>query len=290
MIKFVADKSEKIYDSVKGKGYALSYFSLMKLFRNKSVKVNGERISEGVVLKKGDVVEIYAPDEKIANYTVKYEDENVLVVVKRDGVLSEDLFEELKKEYGKVFFIHRLDRNTEGIMVFAKNDVASVALADGFKRRTFDKTYLATVGGTFKVKKGRLIGYLLKDAEKSRVKIFDDKVKGSEEIITDYAVVKENGNLSLLKVKLVTGKTHQIRAHLAHAGHPIAGDGKYGDNALNRKCGAKKQMLTAYLLTFSFPKESPLFYLDGKTFVMNKSEIRLQKAFDLSFLENETKN
>lgn len=290
MIKFVADKSEKIYDSVKGKGYALSYFSLMKLFRNKSVKVNGERINEEVVLKKGDVVEIYAPDEKIANYTVKYEDENVLVVVKRDGVLSEDLFEELKKEYGKVFFIHRLDRNTEGIMVFAKNEIASVALTDGFKRRTFDKTYLATVGGTFKVKKGRLIGYLIKDAEKSRVKIFDDKVRGSEEIITDYAVVKENGNLSLLKVKLVTGKTHQIRAHLAHAGHPIAGDGKYGDNALNRKCGAKKQMLTAYLLTLSFPKESPLFYLDGKTFVMNKSEIRLQKAFDLSFLENETKN
>ena len=137
-----------------------------------------------------------------------------------------------------------------------------------FKNRTVDKFYMARVYGKLAVKKARLTAYLYKDAKNSEVKIYDTQVSGSVKIITEYEVVKEVENTSLLSVKLITGKTHQIRAHLAHIGHFIVGDGKYGDNQINKQLKQKRQNLTAYKTIFHFDKTSPLFELDGVEIIL----------------------
>lgn len=277
MKKFVVSQNAELGEYLlKCYNGALSYNRLMKLLREKDVKVNGKRVNKSVLLTRGDVVEAYYDGEIInrADIQIVYADENVVICKKPVKLGSEAFFERVKINYPTAIFTHRLDTNTSGIMFFALNETAYEELYKGLKNRDFKKYYYCVVNGVVK-NDGRLEGYLLKDDKRGVVKVFDEKVKGSLEIITDYKVLKCGEHSSLLKVELITGRTHQIRAHLAHAGHFIIGDGKYGDERVNRARKEKLQLLVSAEITFYFQLNSPLYYLNGKTF-----------SIDCKYLEN----
>lgn len=272
MIKFIADKNRKLSKLALYYSQDLSFGMLQKLLRKKDVKVNGKRVSEDVSLSIGDVVEIFYTPIKVDKFFEIYKDQNVLVVDKKSGVTSEALYEDLLQTYKDLRFLHRLDRNTAGIMIFAFNQLAEDSILTGFKQRTFDKKYTAQVYGIPKQKQAILTAYLKKDADNSFVKIFDKNVDGSVMIKTGYEVIKTLEDSSVLLVTLYTGKTHQIRAHLAHIGHFIIGDGKYGNNEINKIFKAKSQRLISSKLTLHFLKDDYLSYLDGRSFE-SKQEI-----------------
>lgn len=266
MQSFISEKDGKLVKLSLEKVEGLSYSAIMKLLRNKDVKVNGKSVNKDILIKKDDLIELYTLDIKVKTYTLVYLDKNVVVIDKKSGYTSESVYENIIKDFGEAYFIHRLDRNTSGLMIFGLSKEAETELLKGFKDRTFTKKYLAKVIGTPSKKSDILTAYLVKDKEKSLVKIYQNKVLGSVEIKTGYDVINIDQETSDLSVTLFTGKTHQIRAHLSFIGHPIVGDGKYGNGEFNRKFGAKKQMLSAYYLKLAFDKRSPLYYLDGKVF------------------------
>ena len=234
----------------------------MKLIRNKDVKVNSKRVSKDVLVAIDDFIEVYYNGEE-RSYTPVFNECGVLVFNKPPTITSEDFELLLQKTFGDIKLCHRLDRNTSGLLVFARDNKAYEELLLAFKNRTVDKYYMAEVYGKLAVKKARLTAYLYKDAENSQVIIYDSFVKGSQKIITEYEVIKESEKTSVLSVKLITGKTHQIRAHLAHVGHFIVGDGKYGDIKINKSLNIKRQKLTAYKLKFNFENGSYLYPLNG---------------------------
>lgn len=243
----------------------LSYSRFRELLRKKDIKVNGKRVNSDVTLSCGDEIICYYDGEAVKPYSELFRDENVLAVDKRKGISSEALYERLLADYGEVFFCHRLDTNTDGVMLFALNEKAYLSLVDGFKARRFEKYYLAEVYGKLKKKEATIEAYLVKDGSKSLVKIYDAPRKDSKKIITAYKVVEERESSSVLSVRLLTGRTHQIRAHLAHEGHFILGDGKYGVEKINRELKAKELRLTSYKTVLRFNCGDYLDYLDGFT-------------------------
>lgn len=269
MVSFKADKNGRLSKLAIIKFNNLSYSAVRKALRNKDVKVNGKRVKDDVSLSVGDTVELYVELTAPSFYSVLYEDANVVVINKKSGVTSEEIFELLKKEYSDVRFIHRLDRNTSGIMIFALNPTAGQELLAGFKARTFNKVYYAEVFGFMPDSAGEYNAFLVKDSAAATVKVTDAPTKGALPIRTGYRVIKEKDLTSVLEVTLYTGRTHQIRAQLAHAGHFVVGDGKYGNNVFNRAHGFKSQKLVAGKLTLNFREESPLYYLNGRTFTVD---------------------
>lgn len=269
MIEFTAKKNQKVVKSILENVAGVSYSAVMKCLRKKDVKVNGKRLSEDVTVNAGDLITVYINELK-PEFPVLFENDDILVVNKPSGYTSETLFNTLSQTK-ELYFIHRLDRNTSGIIIFAKNKTSESELLSGFKNHSFIKYYIAEVFGKPQKDADVLTAYLKKDSENSFVKIYSEKQKGAVLIKTGYELMSYSDGISKLKVRLYTGKTHQIRAHLAYLGLPIVGDGKYGDNAKNKAANAKTQRLTAYSLSLKFEDKSPLFYLDGKTFTVKEN-------------------
>lgn len=273
----------KKYDEKKLNSFLLDSFdglklnTLYKALRKKDVRVNDIKVSDNVIIHAGDIIKIFIPDDQLFNknnfkVSIVYEDDNIVIVNKpaEIEVVGEDsLTAELGKYYNNasIFPCHRLDRNTTGLVLFAKSEEALNILLEKFKNREIEKHYKALVYGIPHKKEDTLTAYLFKDAKKSLVYISDVPKKGYEKIITSYKVINFNNknNTSLLDINLHTGKTHQIRAHLAHVGYPIIGDGKYGDREINKKFGYKYQQLCSCSLKFCFKTDAGILnYLNDK--------------------------
>lgn len=267
MLELISDKDQTLKEFTDN-AYAQASFFFRALLKNKDVKVNGKKTGTDVALKAGDVVCYYLTkkqEEKPAFHIV-YEDGNILVVDKESGVNSEAVFAALVRSYGTdCRFIHRLDRNTQGLMVFARNATAESELLRAFKDKDVKKTYHALCFGSFETKSQTMTAYLKKDEQRALVRIYDEPKKGAERIVTEYTVLGEKDGVTKAEITLHTGKTHQIRAHFAHIGHAVVGDMKYGDGARNKERNATRQCLVAKYL--SFRSDGELSYLNGKTFV-----------------------
>ncbi len=278
-----------------------------KYIRIKRIKLNGSRAERDTRLSAGDVLQLYINDEffdkprednaylTVANpkLNIVYEDEHILLVDKRPGLA---VHPHDGAEYGRTLIDHiqsylyqkkewrpreenaftpalcnRIDRNTGGIVIAAKTAEALRVLNQKIKDRELDKRYLAIVEGSPKNKEGSLKGYLFKDAKKNRVFVTDTPQPGSKSCQTNYRVLSSRQGLSLVECELITGRTHQIRAQFAHAGHPLLGDGKYGK--LDKRFGRNYQALYSYKLTFCFSTDAgSLSYLNGKCFQVPEVE------------------
>lgn len=262
--------------------------TFFKALRKKDIRVNDVKVNKDVNVYLNDEIKIYIVDELLYKSFVPdivYEDENILIANKPAGIeiLGNDSFSNNLIKYFKAksndanIFLkpcHRLDRNTTGLILFAKNQDSLNILLEKFKKHEIEKHYLAKVHGIPQIHKQTLNAYLFKDNKKSLVFISDERKKGYVKISTSYYIFKKNlrENYSVLDVTLHTGKTHQIRAHLSHIGYPILGDGKYGINQINKKFGYKTQQLCSYSIGFNFSTDAGILnYLNGKKFILENS-------------------
>ena len=273
MLKEIPVQNKQLLSDVIGENTDLGYYRIQKIIRSKSVKVNGVRVGVDMNVSAGDTVYVYLADREKDSIEVVYRDDNILVVNKAAGIevtgegsLTERINNILTDTTAAP--VHRLDRNTMGLVVFALNKTAENELLASFKERDIDKTYNCVVVGNPKQPNAKLKAFLFKDAKKSLVYVSDTQKQGYLPIETHYRLVKNLGELSLLEVRLITGRTHQIRAHLAHIKLPILGDGKYGINKVNRRYRVKTQLLCCTKITFHF-QQGALKYLDGKSVVLN---------------------
>jgi len=255
-----------------------------KTLRKKDIKINGTRIHENICVYTNDEITIYIPDSLLCNHfklDIFFEDANILIInkpynieVTGDNSLTSYLHEKYQDSTFLPMPCHRIDRNTSGLVLFAKNESSLKILLEKFKKHEIEKHYLALVYGIPKDNYKKCEAYLFKDTKKSLVYISDTPKKGYKKIITTYQIINKNdNNSSLLDIEIETGKTHQIRAHLAYMGFPIIGDGKYGINEINKKFGKKYQMLCSYILKFNFKSDSGILnYLNGKEFILNTNK------------------
>ncbi len=276
-----------------------------KYIRIKRIKLNGGRAERDSRLQAGDVLQLYINDEffdkprednafltvATPKLNIVYEDQHILLVDKRPGLA---VHPHDGAEYGRTLIDHiqaylyqkrewrpreehsftpalcnRIDRNTGGIVIAAKTAEALRVMNQKIKDREMDKRYLAIVEGTPKPREGSLKGYLFKDEKKNRVFVTDKMQPGAKTCQTNYKVLTSAQGLSLVECELITGRTHQIRAQFAHAGHPLLGDGKYGK--LNKNYDRNYQALYSYKLTFTFSTDAgELAYLNGKSYQVEK--------------------
>lgn len=291
--------------AVKGLPVSMMY----KYIRTKKIKVNRKRAEQGMMLREGDEVQLFIREEFFDSperddgalsrikpkLDIIYEDENIMLLNKRPGVLVHEdtaagentLIMHVKAylcqrgEYDPdaensfaPALCNRIDRNTGGIVIAAKNAEALRVMNEKIRANEVRKRYLCLVHGVPSPRKAMLRAYLRKDSKSNTVEVRDSRFDGSKEIITGYTVLETRGDDALCEIELVTGRTHQIRAHMAHIGHPLVGDGKYGVNRDDKREGFKYQALYAYSLTFQkTEKPNALSYFEGKTFRLEREKI-----------------
>lgn len=247
-------------------------------FSRRDVKMDGVRVPASTMIRPGALLQVYGIEKKTKPpLNVIYEDNHILLINKPSnisvtddgtgGTTVEDWALVHVRSMGENAFLpkacHRLDHKTSGLLLLAKTAAAEEILVKSFRERSMEKHYVCLVKGNPNPQEKILKAYLIKDADAAKVKVFSHPVSGGLPIQTGYRVL-QGGNVSRLEVDLITGRTHQIRAHLAYIGHPVLGDDVYGDRAFNREQHAKRLMLCATHITLH--GEGVLSYLDGKTF------------------------
>ncbi len=289
---------------------------MYKFIRTKKIKLNRRRAEPSVMLNEGDEIQLFIRDDFFASpeeddlaieriepkIRPVYEDENVIVLNKRQGVLvhaddegrdntllmhlkaylyKKGEYDPRREQSFAPALCNRIDRNTGGMVIAAKNASALRDMNERIRTGQVSKYYLCAVHGDMPKAADRLTAYLVKDRNTNTVGVFDSPVKGGKTVITAYRVLARRNGASLLEVELVTGRTHQIRAHMAHIGHPLLGDGKYGVNKADRANGYKYQALYSYRLRFDFEKNGGVLdYLAGKELVLPKDEVWFCRDFE----------
>ena len=279
---------------------ALPSSLVQKYIRIKRIKVNGKRAARDQRLNTGDVVSLYINDEffessrptkvdltQIPQLDILYEDDNIILVNKKPGL---SVHEDAQQQSGTLIdqlqaylyqsgqwdprrensfspaLCNRIDRNTGGIVIAAKTASALRIINEKIKNRELTKKYLCIVRGQMQPRDGKIQNYIFKDAVKNQVYVRDHSVPGAKTAITFYRTLAVSWDMSLIECTLVTGRTHQIRAQMAATGHPLLGDGKYGDYQWNKIHHRTHQALYSYQLTFDFKSPAQeLDYLKGKT-------------------------
>ncbi len=280
---------------------------LQKHFRRKDIKVNGHWARPDVRLAEGDTVRLYVPEEFFTasvretdralaalrpDLDIVYEDENILLVNKRPGVLCHaaggwDPRSLVARIQARAYQLgqwdpaaensfapalcNRIDRGTGGIVIAAKNAPALRVMGEKIRAREVTKEYLCVCLGAPRPPQGRLEGWLFKDAVKNQVYVKPRQEPGTSLAVTDYRLLASREGLSLVTCRLHTGRTHQIRVQMAHAGWPLLGDGKYGREKCNRRYGEDRQLLWSWRLGFDFTSDGgPLEYLRGRIFTVEQ--------------------
>ena len=316
MQKFIInenDAGQRVDKYITKKFPSMPQSVLYKGIRKKDIKINGKRCEISTRLNVGDEIALYINDEFLEQkkktnkdiynitpvLTILYEDDNILLLDKAPGIsVHPDETTEaentlithiqaylyLKGEYDPKLegtfapsLCNRIDKNTGGIVIAAKNAMALREINKKIKDREITKKYLCIVHGTPRPKERTMTAYHIKNTKQNRAYIFDEPQDGARKIATKYKVLKSKGGLSLVEVELLTGRTHQIRAHFAYIGHPLAGDTKYGTNEMNKNLPYKYQALYSYKIKFDFEKPSPLNYLKNKEFTV--TEVPFAKDF-----------
>lgn len=307
MREFIINRNDagQRLDRFVGKAVPLLPASLIqKYIRIKRIKINAHGSKRETKLNDGDIVQMYINDEffeipaenneylriTAPALQILYEDENIILVDKKPGVLCHSdgtysygtLIAQIqaylyqKREWNprsehafSPALCNRIDRNTGGIVIAAKNAESLRILNAKIKNREIEKFYLCIVHGKPSTTEATLQGYLFKDAVKNQVYVRKYSEKGSKTAVTKYKTLTTNEKLSLLECELLTGRTHQIRAQLSDAGYPLLGDGKYGNEKLNKSYGETGQALYSYRIKFAFQSDGGILnYLDGKSYMI----------------------